>query len=74
LRPADAGTDVSWQMGGISFLPIAGYVDASVRAFSDAAQFEIDGTAVSAAPEPSSASMIVAAAICLIVFRKWRVQ
>jgi hypothetical protein len=76
LAPADAHSSLAWEDGGLSNVPFA--FSENGGAFSpstDNAQFEIDGTPLTATPEPV-ASWFLAAAFCAgtITFRKLRVQ
>ena len=58
LAPFDTNSGVSWETGGLTNVPMATSTNGTFGGtFSDAAQFEIEGT-LSAVPEPSSMLML----------------
>jgi len=76
LTPVDANSSLAWEDGGIASVPIANSRNGGAFSPStDNIQFEIDGTPLTATPEPV-VSWFLAAALCagVIIFRKWRVQ
>lgn len=76
LSPSVSDSLVAWWNGGPSLVPEAVSVNGgSFTAFTDSLQFEIDGTPLTATPEPRLAWLILASAcVAATVFAKLRPQ